>query len=61
MALDWMRELRAPFFLMTATLPPDDERIVKQALGITDLVVIRGSASRPNIRYEVSFTALHMR
>jgi superfamily II DNA helicase RecQ len=53
MALEWVRQLRAPLFLMTATLPPEDERTIKHALGIMDLVVIRGPPTRPNTRYQV--------
>lgn len=52
-ALDWMRQLRVPLFLMTATLLPQEQHLVSQALGIQELVVIRGSPERPNIRYQV--------
>lgn len=54
-AIAFLRRLPVPFFFLTATLPPEDEHILRSTLDIRELMVIRGPVSRPNIQYQVSY------
>ncbi|KAG8688648.1 hypothetical protein FRC11_005025, partial [Ceratobasidium sp. 423] len=46
--------LGVPIILTTATLPPDQEPHIKQALGMATMSIIRNSTQRPEIQYHAA-------
>lgn len=51
--LSWLGTLGAPLLLSTATLPPDLQPHLQQAVGIHTMAVVRSSTQRPELQFHM--------